>query len=208
MGDTGHASVADRHRSPLGHPVRRRRGIIGSPAYMCPSRARYEIDGRAEQYASPLGSSFSPAAVRTQPAGRICSPSQRWRDSDLAMVSPGADSAAASAIRRARRRTERRFRMTRRSRAPRRRLSAAVQRASRPCCHTGSKDAPGRLVLATLAVSLIGAAFAAPDAAAGARAVIVARAALSRTDRDLAARRNLPPPPAGAMAAADSAEQD
>jgi hypothetical protein len=218
MGDTGHASVADFGIArALGQPGEATAtGIIGSPAYMSPEQWRGdELDGRADQYALAV-------VAFEMLAGRRPFDSPQVQDlldmhsvgaiPDLATVRPGADAVAAAAIRRAMAKdpSERFTTATAFIDAlVGRRLSAAVQRASRPVAIPVRKTRRVGLVLTTLAVIGVGAAFAAPQTRPRATELwVVARDRSVATGRDLAARAGIfLPPPAGATTmAADSAE--
>jgi len=209
MGDTGHASVADFGIArALGQPGEATAtGIIGSPAYMSPEQWRGdEIDGRADQYAlavvafemlagrRPFDSAQVQDLLNLHSAGAI---------PDLVVVRPGSSSAAAAAIRRAMAKdpSERFTTATAFIDAlAGRRLSAAVQRASRPVAIPARKTPRVVLALAMLGMIGVGAAFAVPQTRPRATELwIIARDRSVATGRDLATRAGIYlPPPAGA----------
>ena len=218
MGDTGHASVADFGIArALGQPGEATAtGIIGSPAYMSPEQWRGdEIDGRADQYAlavvafemlagrRPFDSAQLQDLLDMHSAGAI---------PDLVVVRPGSSSAAAAAIRRAMAKdpSERFTTATAFIDAlAGRRLSAAVQRASRPVAIPARRTPRVVAVLAVLGMIGVGAAFAVPQTRPRATELwTIARDRSVATGRDLAMRAGiyLPPPAGAATTTAESTE--
>ncbi len=212
MGDTGHASVADFGIArALGQPGEATgTAIIGSPAYMSPEQWRGdELDGRADQYALAV-------VAFEMLSGRRPFDSPRVQDlldmhssgavPDLAAVRPGADPAAAAAIRRAMAKlpSERFPTATAFIDAlTNRRLTAAVQRASRPVTVPSRRRRPVGLALVVLATIGVGAAFAVPQTRPRANEIwTVARDRGIATGRDLAFRAGIYlPPDADSLAA-------
>ncbi len=210
MSDTGHASVAD-------FGIARALGqdgevtgtaIIGSPAYMSPEQWRGdELDGRADQYA--LG-----VVAFEMLAGRRPFDSPRIQDlldmhsagpiPDLTAARPGADPAAAAAIRRAlSKHPSERFPTAAAfiDALTGRRLTTAVQRPSRAVTPP-TPVRRRRVIPALLLMSMIGigTAFAVPATRPRANELwIIARDQTVATGRDLATRAGIVlPPPAGA----------
>jgi serine/threonine-protein kinase len=217
MGDTGHASVADFGIArALGQPGEATgTAIIGSPAYMSPEQwGGDELDGRADQYALAV-------VAFEMLAGRRPFDSPRVQDlldmhsagviPDLATVRPGADPSAAAAIRRAlaKHPSERFPNATAFVDAlAGRRLTAAVQRTSRPIAVRQPKKRRIGLALVTLAALGVGVAFAVPQTRPRAMEMwAIAREQGIAAGRILASRAGifLPPDPAIASAVDSSA---
>jgi serine/threonine-protein kinase len=213
MGDTGHASVADFGIArALGQPGEATgTAIIGSPAYMSPEQWRGdELDGRADQYALAV-------VAFEMLAGRRPFDSPRIQDlldmhssgsvPDLTVVRPGADAAAAAAIRRAlSKHPSERFPTAAAfiDALTGRRLTAAVQRASRPITPPPAKKRRVIPMLAVLAMIAVGTAFAVPATRPHANELwIIARDQSVSTGREIASRAGivLPPPPGAATPA-------
>ena len=209
MGDTGHASVADFGIArALGQPGEATgTAIIGSPAYMSPEQWRGdELDGRADQYALAV-------VAFEMLAGRRPFDSPRIQDlldmhssgpvPDLTVARPGADPAAAAAIRRAMsKHPSERFPTSAAfiDALTGRRLTAAVQRPSRPIAPPRPKKRRVVPVLMLLASIGVGTAFALPATRPRANELwITARDHTVATSRELATRAGIVlPPPAGA----------
>ncbi len=215
MGDTGHASVADFGIArALGQPGEATgTAIIGSPAYMSPEQWRgEELDGRADQYALAI-------VAFEMLAGRRPFDSPRVQDlldmhssgaiPDLAAVRPGADPAAAAAIRRA-------LAKHPSERYPTasafidalagRRLTVGVPRASRPIPVAPAPKRRVGLVLALLALAGVGTAFAVPQTRPRATEMwTIARDHGIAVGADLGIRAGLIPPTVAATTA-DSTE--
>jgi hypothetical protein len=212
MGDTGHASVADFGIArALGQPGEATgTAIIGSPAYMSPEQWRgEELDGRADQYALAVVAFEMLAGRRPYDSPRVQDLLDMHSSGaipDLATVRPGADPSAAAAIRRAlaKHPSERFATATAFIDAlAGRRLTTAVQRASRPVVAPPAAKRRVLPALFLLAVLGVGTAFAVPQTRpramelwAQARAEGVARG------RELATRAGLYLPPDQDAAAA------
>jgi hypothetical protein len=212
IGDTGHASVADFGIArALGQPGEATgTAIIGSPAYMSPEQWRGdELDGRADQYALAV-------VAFEMLAGRRPFDSPRVQDlldmhssgaiPDLVAVRPGADPAAAAAIRQAMaKHPSERFPNAAAfiDALTSRRLATAAQRASRPVAVPARRRRPVGLALLALLMIGVGAAFAVPQTRPRATEIwTVARTRGIATGRDLATRAGIYlPPPAESLAA-------
>ena len=213
MGDTGHASVADFGIArALGQPGEATgTAIIGSPAYMSPEQWRgEELDGRADQYALAV-------VAFEMLAGRRPFDSPRIQDlldmhssgaiPDLTAVRPGADPSAAAAIRRAMaKHPAERFPTAAAfiDALTGRRLTAAIQRPSRPITPPPAKKRRVVPVLAVLAMIGVATAFAIPATRPRATELwTIARDQTVATGRELAGRAGivLPPSPGAATVA-------